>query len=632
MVAPVLFLRNRCAACYTFILTAWRSARSQFPGGKSHWLRRGYQLQFVLVWTGVIGLVCVTFLGNPIFGLLLAAVLVAAFRQGRKAADTEYGSARWGTVRDQVDRGYLCGRTGLVVGRLLPESHAAKFPAALAALWRYPRHADELAVRVFRSLRSRKSPRPLILLPDQEIVHMSVYGRSGSSKSQGSVIPNLFLDPSAVIAVDVKGELAAATARQRAEVFGHEVVCIAPFGGQPTGFKAESFNPLSAVNLKSPHLVSDAIHFAKALIRPDRHDHNPFFAKSAIVIIDAVLSFLFCHAAPCDCTLQKLREITVDPAKLQQLAELMQQSNFAGGYLRSKGQQLASLTGKTLLDVLATLNTQLFWIDSLAVEQATLWTTFSLQKLLDGQMTIYLIFPTDRVEDYGPLIRVWITAFAHAIFSAGIGRTHPIRFYFDEASLLGRDMPVLERMLTKGRGYGIKTNFYWQSVQQIQEVFPEHQAQVFREQMSVEQFLEVATYQSAKEISQWIGQTTIRVDQQSHTSGWSHSETISAQPSWSRSWSDSTTVNQQKTGRALIQPEELLQLPADVTVILKPQCPPLLAEKLQAFRPEQRTELEQWPSGTLPCDTPQRRQRWALAVLVLLTVILLFAACALGTR
>ncbi len=631
MVAPVLFLMNRGTAIFTLIRTAWRPVLGKLSGGKYRWLRRGYQLQAVLVWISVFGLVLVTFLSNPIFGLLLAAMLVALFRQRRKTADSEYGSARWGTVRDQVDRGYLCGRAGLVVGRLLPERNAAKFPAALAALWHYPRQADELAVRVFRSLRSRRSPRPLIVLPEREIVHTSVYGRSGSSKTQGHVIPNLFLDPSGVIAVDVKGELAAATARQRAEVFGHDVVCIAPFGGQPEGFKAEAFNPLSAVNLKSPHLVSDAIHFAKALIRPDRHDHNPFFIKTAIVVLDAVLSFLFCHAAPCDCTLQKLREITVDPVKLQQLAELMQQSNFAGGYLRSKGQQLAALTGKTLLDVLATLNTQLFWIDSLAIEQATLWTTFPLQKLLDGQMTIYLIFPTDRVEDYGPLIRVWITAFAHAIFAEGIGRPHPIRFYFDEASLLGRDMPVLERMLTKGRGYQIRTNFYWQSVQQIQEVFPEHQAQVFREQMSVEQFLEVATYQSAKEISQWIGQTTIRVEQQSHTSGWSQSETTSVQPSWSRSWSDSTTVNQQKTGRALIQPEELLQLPADVTVILKPQCPPLLAEKLQAFRPEQRTELEQWPSGTLPSPIPPRRRVWGIIVIVLLAGVLFWAACSHDT-
>ncbi len=631
MVTPVLFLMHRGTAVFTLIRTVFQRVVGKLPGGKYRWLRHGYQLQAVFVWVGVVGLIWVTFLSNPFFGLLLAAGLVALFRRGRPAADTEHGSARWGTLRDLVDRGYLCGREGLVVGRVLPGMNSAPLPSALAALRNYPRHADELAVRVFRSLRSQRSPRPLIVLPEREIIHTSVYGRSGSSKTQGHVISNLLIDRSAAIVTDVKGEVSAATARHRAKTFGHEIVCIAPFGGQPEGFPAEAFNPLSAVNLKSPHLVSDAIHFARALIRPDRHDHNPFFVKSAIVIIDAVLSFLFCHAAPCDCTLQKLREITIDPAKLQQLAELMQQSNFAGGYLRSKGQQLAALTGKTLLDVLATLNTQLFWIDSLAIEQATLWTTFPLQKLLDGRMTIFLIFPTDRIEDYGPLIRVWITAFAQTIFSAGIGRPHPIRFYFDEASLLGRDMPVLERMLTKGRGYQIKTNFYWQSVQQIQEVFPEHQAQVFREQMSVEQFLEVATYQSAKEISQWIGQTTIRVEQQSHTSGWSQSETTSVQPSWSRSWSGSTTVNDQKTGRALIQPEELLQLPADVTVILKPQCPPLLAEKLQAYRPEQRAELQDWPSGKLPSGASTRSWVWGLVAMILLLVGLLFAACSLET-
>ncbi len=552
----------------------------------------------------------------PVLGFLLIAGLCWHARK-QAAADSEHGTARLATLRDLVWRGYLYASSGLVVGRVLETSNGGPH-LAVDTLLKYPSHGDDQAVRIAHGIWLGTAKQTPILLPEDEIFHAAIYGRSGSGKSTGHAIPNLLIDPHSAIVTDVKSELAYETARHRAQMFGHDIVCIAPFGGVPDGFETHAFNPLSVVNLKSPHLLPDAIHFAKALIQPDKQDHNPFFVKSAILVLDSVLSFLLCHALPSDCTLQKLRELTVDPQKLQSLAELMVQSDFAGGYLRSKGRQLQTLTGKTLMDVLATLNTQLFWIDSLAVEQSTHWTTFDIRNLLAGRQTIYLMLPTDRAADYSALIRVWITALAHALFAAGPNRRAPIRFYFDEASLLGQDMPVLERMLTKGRGYGIRTNFYFQSVHQIQEVFPEHLAQVFREQMSVEQFLEVSNYETAKEISQWIGQTTVRVGNASYTSGWSRSDSQSLHASHTWGTSGSTTHGYQKAGRALLQPEELLQLPSDVTIVLKPQCPPILARKLKSYLQKDYAELLALPFGQSPDMRFARTQRRFILIMILL--------------
>lgn len=531
----------------------------------------------------------------PMLAILFVGLATYVFGK-KRTIDTEYGQSRWAGLSDLIRLGFLYRRRGILVGRVSDGRVTNPF-LAWEILTKTPREADEQAVRTVQGIATGRVKKALIAIPESDVIHLSVYGRSNSGKSTGSAITNLLVDPNSVIVTDVKPELALATAAHRAKTFGQEIVCIAPMGGAPPGFPVHSFNPFSITNLNSPNVVSDALHFAKALVRPEKQDQNPFFVKTAILVLDAVLSFLFCHAIPAHCTLQKLRELTVDPDSLRNVAEIMRQSNAAGGCLCTKGAQLLSLTGKTLMDVLATLNSQMFWLDSPAIVQSTQTTSFDIQKLLTGQMSCYLIFPTNMVEDYGALIRVWITAFAQAIFAAGIGRPHLARFYFDEASLLGQDMPVLERMLTKGRAFGIRTNFYWQSVHQIRDVFPEHQAQVFREQMSFEQFLEISNYESAKEISQWIGQTTVRVPSWSQTHGWSSSETNGQQHSRTGGSSSSATQSWQKTGRALIQPEELLQLPKEFTVILKPQCPPILARKLMSYCPRDRAEILAMPSG-----------------------------------
>ena len=307
----------------------------------------------------------------------------------------------------------------------------------------------------------------------------------------------------------------------------------------------------------------------------------------------------------------------------------MKRSTAQGGHIRRKGLQISALEGKTRTDVMSTLSTQLSWLDNPIIEASTRETTFPIEQLLNGQLSLYFILPPDRAENYAPLVRAWITAIALRVFRAGESSTRSINFYFDEASLLGADLPVLETILTKGRSYGMGTVSYWQSVAQLATVYPEQQAMTYRDNMSVEQFMGVNSISTATDISKWVGQTTIQTQSEQVSSGntWQ-----SSQGQDSTSFSENNSVTTQVTGRALIQAEELLQLGNEATIILKPRCPPMVIQGIRDFRVKDRLLVEHLDIGdrikafnALPAKW-KRLKRWVIRLLMPVALCLIICS------
>jgi type IV secretion system protein VirD4 len=509
-----------------------------------------------------------------------------------KTGGWEYGTARWATLRDLIRGGYLQHREGMIVGRVDP-----RFTSGRNALWTSFDTlfawtlSAEMACRMAKSLAVKSHwSRELIVIPEQEIIHAAIYAPTGQGKTHGHAIINLFTDRANAVVFDFKGgEILRATGLHRQRKFGHKIVTIDMFGLAPPPFHSGAFNPLSVVALDSPLAISDAQHFAKALIQKDQHDNNPFFGNAAEMHANGIFSFLFAHAVPSDVTLTKLREITCDPELLDQTINLMRKSTAQGGHIRRKGNQLATLEGKTRQDVLATLHTKLSFLDNPLVEEATNCTTFDPMELIHGRMSLYIIYSPDRVEELSPLLRVQLTGLLHLLFGAGEDRHRRVRFYLDEASLLGKDLPMLERFLTKGRSYGLRSYWYWQSPQQVKEVFPDHQAQVFRDNMSAELFMGINSVETATEVSKWIGRQTITTKSHQNSSSVSHQGSSMGEP---MTYSTSNSTTEQAAGRDLIQPEELLQLDDEATVILKPRTRPIVARSLRDFRMEDRIQIE----------------------------------------
>lgn len=90
-------------------------------------------------------------------------------------------------------------------------------------------------------------------------------------------------------------------------------------------------------------------------------------------------------------------------------------------------------------------------------------------------------------------------------------------------------------------------------------------------------------YRTAKDIS--IGQCTIRSQSEQHSTNWGGSDTTSSgSPSHSTNWGGGRSTSYNEVARLLIRPEEILQMPRQLSIVLMPGLRPVLTEKLPYYR------------------------------------------------
>src|SRR6185503_20333394 len=104
------------------------------------------------------------------------------------------------------------------------------------------------------------------------------------------------------------------------------------------------------------------------------------------------------------------------------------------------------------------------------------YSTFDPASLRKGGVTIYLILPPDHMRSLSALMRMWIWCLMRAVICGGLDRRRKIHFLLDEAASLGH-FEAIDDAVDKLRGYGIRLQFYYQSLGQLKKCFPNGQDQ-----------------------------------------------------------------------------------------------------------------------------------------------------------
>ena len=125
--------------------------------------------------------------------------------------------------------------------------------------------------------------------------------------------------------------------------------------------------------------------------------------------------------------------------------------------------------------------------------------------------------------------------------------------------------------------------FLFQSTSQVERCFPESQKDDFFATVACV-YASTNDYRTAKDVSDWMGQATVYScnDQQGQNWGGSNT-TSSASPSGSTNWGHSSSMSFNEVGRSLLRPEEVLQLPRHLAIVLLPNVRPILTVKVPYF-------------------------------------------------
>jgi type IV secretion system protein VirD4 len=536
--------------------------------------------QLLILAVGIFALsggVLATLLAPWSFAFLFVGVVILLAKRRREFLSA-FGTAQWATPAELRQAGMLGGDTGLIIGRCDENAKPKWFPALKTLLDRRVPHAEACNAIMAVALKHWKvKPKaPLVRLP--KAVHTAVFAPTGCGKGASFVVPQLLSCPDSVVCVDFKGELSSITAEHRRRKFGHRIVLLDPF--KVVTSKPDSFNPLDFIDKDNPEALDDVRSLAEAMVIRTGQEKDPHFADMSEVWIAALIAGTVQYGTPGNRSLQTVRTLLSDPAKIEGFIKLLCSSDAWGGMLARLGGTISNSKDKELASTLTTTSRFMRFLDTLAVAQSTSSSTFDPADLRKVKMTIYLVLPPDHLRTQSPLLRLAISSFLRAIVRGGLGEQNKVHFILDEAASLGK-MDAISDALDKFRGYGVRLQFYYQSVGQLKTCWPDGQDQTLLSNVT-QVFFAVNDNETAKYVSERLGKETIIVKSGGTNSGRSRSwQETGKDGSSSRNYGSND--NWQQSGRELLKPEEVMALDQRDCITFTPGMRPIYTRLVRYY-------------------------------------------------
>ena len=407
--------------------------------------------------------------------------------------------------------------------------------------------------------------------------HLITLAPTRAGKGVGTVIPNLLAVDRSVLVIDPKGENAriAGEARRR---FG-PVHVLDPFGvsntGTVSGLPSAAYNPLDRLTPDSLDLGEDAASLTEALVMdPAGQVQEAHWNEEAKAILGGLIMFCVCHEDRDRRSLATVREyLTLPPDRLKALLELMQDSDEAGGLIARAANRFLGKADREAASVLSNAQRHTHFLDSPRIARCLARSDFHFSDLRHRITSVFLVLPPNRMDAYSRWLRLLVSQALQDIARAAEVATglqspserlsSPTLFLLDEFAALGR-LEAVERAMGLMAGYGLQLWPILQDMSQLRDLYGDR-ANTFIANAGVQQVFGVNDFETAKWLSQMIGQETSRF------------QTDSFKPS------DGPSFSNNLTSRDLLTPDEIMQMPPNVQLLRVQGQPSALAQKLRYY-------------------------------------------------
>jgi type IV secretion system protein VirD4 len=319
-------------------------------------------------------------------------------------------------------------------------------------------------------------------------LHLLCFGPPGSGKSMSLVVPNLAHLRRSVIVIDPKGELAAITARKRAQ-FG-KVIVLNPFGlliEEAPHLESAGWNPLRQLD-PDGDFEGDARTIADALIEKSGDGQSRFFDSNAENVLTAQIMWER-YTKGDRASLVNIRAELSQPTvydkdnqpvsgllhTLKAMAECTAKRAIqdAGGraYARLTDKNSQSTSAQDVIDT-ALSNLGFLSNDLIAADMA-FGGAIDFGALHREVTTIYLILPLKELAKQAKWLRLFVNlALAKLYETSPMGRAAlpPVMLMLDEFGNLGR-LSQIVTALTTARGLRIQLWMFLQNLAQLKTCY-----------------------------------------------------------------------------------------------------------------------------------------------------------------
>jgi type IV secretion system protein VirD4 len=404
--------------------------------------------------------------------------------------------------------------------------------------------------------------------------HLITLAPTRAGKGVGTVIPNLLAAERSVLVIDPKGENAriAGEARRR---FG-TVHVLDPF--EVSGHPSAAYNPLDRLTPDGLDLGEDAASLTEALVMdPPGQVTEAHWNEEAKAILGGLIMFCVCHEDRDRRSLATVREyLTLPPEKLRALLELMQDSDAAGGLIARAANRFLGKADREAASVLSNAQRHTHFLDSPRIAKCLARSDFAFSDLRHRITSVFLVLPPNRMDAYSRWLRLLVSQALQDIardaeaLTATTGAQNasqrlnsPALFLLDEFAALGR-LEAVERAMGLMAGYGLQLWPILQDMSQLKDLYGDR-ANTFIANAGVQQIFGVNDFETAKWLSQMIGQETAGFQTDSFKPG------------------DGPSFSNNLTGRDLLTPDEIMQLPPDRQLLRVQGQATAIAQKLRYY-------------------------------------------------
>lgn len=320
---------------------------------------------------------------------------------------------------------------------------------------------------------SAQAEPPLELLTYDGDGHLLTVAPTGCGKGRDVITPTLLTSKRSAVVLDVKGELYSVTARRRQEM-GHHVIGIDPFNVVLE--QSDGLNPFDLLQLPGADVESDACMLASMLSAGNTSSRDRFWDLHANGFLSGLIAHFGGYAKHDERHLLSIRDLLLCDDPMYAVAELADKMRAMKEKSKMAYRELCGFLNQAERDtrpsVLATATSYLKPFGSDQIGDAITQSSFDLQDVIDGKpLTIYLIFPTEKLGSHAGLLRILIGTLMTTLMRRRFKPETRTLFVMDECAQLGH-FDLLKPAVTLLRGYGIQCWLFFQSLQQMKSEYP----------------------------------------------------------------------------------------------------------------------------------------------------------------
>ncbi|MCL1077093.1 type IV secretory system conjugative DNA transfer family protein [Parashewanella spongiae] len=399
----------------------------------------------------------------------------------------------------------------------------------------------------------------------QQHVLMSAPTRSG--KGVGVVIPNLLSWQDSVVVLDIKQENWNITAGFR-QSHGQQCYLL---NLAPRDYRSHRWNPLHYISNDPSFRINDIQKIGQMLF-PNIDNESPVWQASSRSLWLGLVLYLI-ETPPLPVTMgEVLRLLTQGDEHLaEQITQRMESNTHLSAQCFLSLKEYLDTPERTRGSIRKSFTSALELFYNPVIDAVTASNDFDLRELRKQKISIYVGVTPDDLTRLAPLINLFfqqlIDLNTRELPEQNPSLKHQVLLLLDEFAAIGK-ISILSRGISYVAGYGLRLLTIIQSPSQLREIYGHDGAETLIENHALQIVFAPKNPKVAREISETLGNTTIN--------NRSRSKQLSGKGGKSENISDHQ--------RALLLPQEIIQLGQDRALLLVENCPPIKCNKIRWYQ------------------------------------------------